>query len=98
LARETPPDLVFLDIGLPGLSGLEVARRLREEAGERQPLFVAVTGFDQDEDRRRSKEAGIHLHVAKPADPEKLMAVVNRFSRVLAPSLNPEHGDAQVGG
>lgn len=96
LARETPPDLVFLDIGLPGLNGLEVARRLREEVRERQPLLVAVTGHDRDEDRRLSEEAGIHLHLAKPADPEKLMALVNRFSRVLAPPLNPNHGDAEA--
>src|SRR5207244_1073705 len=51
------PDVVLLDIGLPGLNGLEVARRLREQAGCRRPFLIAITGYDRDEDSRRSSDA-----------------------------------------
>lgn len=63
------PDLVFLDIGLPGMSGLEVARRIRELDIE-QPVLVALTGWTSQEDRRRALAAGFDLHLAKPVSPE----------------------------
>ncbi|HYX24028.1 MAG TPA: response regulator, partial [Thermoanaerobaculia bacterium] len=52
------PEVVFLDIGLPRMDGYEVARRLREEVGLQEVLLVAVTGYGQEEDRRRAEEAG----------------------------------------
>lgn len=64
-----PPDVVFLDIGLPGMSGLEVARRIRELDIE-QPVLVALTGWTSQEDRRRALAAGFDLHLAKPVSPE----------------------------
>jgi CheY-like chemotaxis protein len=71
-ARAQPPDVVLLDIGLPGTDGLEVARRLRRDLGLTGASLVALTGFGQDEDRRRSEEAGFNAHLVKPVDLEAL--------------------------
>ncbi|MFL6232158.1 MAG: ATP-binding protein [Thermoanaerobaculia bacterium] len=68
-AREQQPEVVLLDIGLPGLDGYQVARRLREELHLDHALLVAMTGYGQPEDRRRSKEAGIQYHFVKPVEP-----------------------------
>jgi CheY-like chemotaxis protein len=68
-ARARPPDVVFLDIGLPQLDGFEVAQRLRADPGLRKTRIVAVTGYGQDEDRRRSQAVGIDIHLTKPVDP-----------------------------
>jgi signal transduction histidine kinase len=68
-AREQQPEVVLLDIGLPGLDGYQVARRLREEVGLDHVLLVAMTGYGQPEDRRRSREAGIQYHFVKPVEP-----------------------------
>jgi PAS domain S-box-containing protein len=68
-AREQRPEVVLLDIGLPGLDGYQVARRLREEVGLDHVLLVAMTGYGQPEDRRRSQEAGIQYHFVKPVEP-----------------------------
>ena len=63
------PDLVVLDIGLPRLNGYEAARRIREQHEQgRGPALVALSGWGQDEDRRRSKEAGFDAHLVKPVD------------------------------
>jgi CheY-like chemotaxis protein len=58
----------LLDLGLPNLSGYEVASRLRQREGEEKPMLVALTGWGQEEDRRRSREAGFDLHLTKPVD------------------------------
>jgi PAS domain S-box-containing protein len=68
-AREQQPEVVLLDIGLPGLDGYQVARRLRDEIGLDHALLVAMTGYGQPEDRRRSQEAGIQYHFVKPVEP-----------------------------
>jgi CheY-like chemotaxis protein len=62
------PDAVLLDLGLPGLDGYEVARRLRGEVGLRDALLIATTGFGQEEDRRRSREVGFDYLLLKPFD------------------------------
>jgi signal transduction histidine kinase/DNA-binding response OmpR family regulator len=62
------PDAVFLDLGLPGMDGFEVARRLRLRAADNKPLLVAVSGYGRDEDRRRSRLAGFDHHLVKPAE------------------------------
>jgi PAS domain S-box-containing protein len=72
------PDVVLLDIGLPGLDGLEVCRRLRRQLKENQPLIVAMTGYGQEEDRRRSEEAGFDAHMVKPADLQALQDLLSR--------------------
>ena len=61
------PDIVLLDIGLPKLNGYDVARRIRAALGERV-LVIAITGWGQDEDRRKSREAGFDHHLTKPVD------------------------------
>ncbi len=68
-AREQQPEVVLLDIGLPGLDGYQVARRLRDELHLDHALLVAMTGYGQPEDRRRSREAGIQYHFVKPVEP-----------------------------
>ena len=64
--------MVFLDIGMPGMDGYEVARRLRQQPGPEQPVLVAVTGWGQQEDRRRTAEAGFDHHLVKPVEPKAL--------------------------
>jgi CheY-like chemotaxis protein len=66
------PELVLLDIGLPRLNGYEVARRMRTQPGGESIMLVALTGWGQEEDRRRSKEAGFDGHLVKPVDPATL--------------------------
>ena len=68
-ARSFQPDVVFLDIGLPTLDGHETARRIRQQPWGKDMVLVALTGWGQVEDRRRSKEAGFNHHLVKPADP-----------------------------
>jgi len=70
-ARANPPDIILCDIGLPGMSGYEVAKALRATNGKVMQLF-AVSGYAQPEDVRRALEAGFDGHVAKPCDPEKI--------------------------
>jgi PAS domain S-box-containing protein len=77
-ARAHRPEVVLLDIGLPGLDGYEVARRLRAEPGFKGALLVALTGYGQDEDRRRSQAAGFDLHLVKPVDLATLQDALSR--------------------
>ena len=65
---------MLLDIGMPGLDGYEVARRLRAMEGGESLRIVAVTGWGQDTDREKSREAGFDLHLVKPIDPATLLA------------------------
>jgi signal transduction histidine kinase/membrane associated rhomboid family serine protease/ActR/RegA family two-component response regulator len=75
-ARALRPDVVLLDLGLPGLDGYEVARRLREHGGAAFVLLVAVSGYGQDADRRRSSEAGFDHHLVKPVKLEELERIL----------------------
>jgi PAS domain S-box-containing protein len=75
-ALEFQPHVVSLDIGLPGMDGLEVARRLRQEPTLRNVVLVAMTGYGQATDRQRSLEAGFDHHLVKPADIRKLMEIL----------------------
>ena len=78
-ALAAPPDVVFCDIGLPGLDGYAVARRLRAESWGPRVTLVAVTGYGREEDRRRAEAAGFDMHFVKPADPT---AIVRLFKDV----------------
>ncbi len=71
------PDVVLLDIGLPKLNGFEVARKIRQEAWGEKMTLVALTGWGQDEDRRKSSEAGFDAHMVKPVDPVVLMKLLD---------------------
>ena len=66
------PEVVLLDIGLPGVDGYEVARLIRREPAGDKPALVALTGYGQEDDRRRSREAGFDHHLVKPVDPDTL--------------------------
>jgi signal transduction histidine kinase/DNA-binding response OmpR family regulator len=70
------PHVAVVDIGLPGMNGYEVARRLKNAATHRPSLLIALTGYGQREDRVRSEEAGFHHHFVKPADPRTIQAAI----------------------
>jgi signal transduction histidine kinase/CheY-like chemotaxis protein len=77
----TPPHVVLLDLGLPGIDGFEVARRLRLQPGFENVLLVAVTGYGQERDRQRTREAGFDLHLLKPVAPEQLKQLLQAAVR-----------------
>ena len=77
LARTKAPEVALIDIGLPGLDGYEVARRVRA-AGGRRPFLVAVTGYGLPEDRERALAAGFDEHFTKPVNAEALAALLAR--------------------
>jgi CheY-like chemotaxis protein len=73
------PEVVLLDIGLPKLNGYEVAQRIREQAWGASMFLIAVTGWGQEEDRQRSSEVGLNVHMVKPVEPaalERLLATL----------------------
>src|SRR4051794_15286137 len=77
VAADFHPDVALVDVGMPGMDGYEFARRVRGMPGLERVLLVALTGYGQDEDRRRALEAGFDVHLIKPADLdhlEKLLA------------------------
>ncbi len=78
---EGAPDVVLLDIGLPGIDGYEVARRLRARDGGARLLLVALTGYGQPEDRARSRAAGFDLHLTKPVDLDAVGRLVASAAR-----------------
>lgn len=80
-AQAAPPEVVLLDIGLPGMDGFETARLLRERAGLGSALLVAVSGYGQSEDRQHSREAGIDYHFTKPIDLKALHELLSATSR-----------------
>jgi CheY-like chemotaxis protein len=75
-ARDMKPDVVLLDIGLPAMDGLEVAKSLRARSDGPRPLLVAMTGFGQAEDRARTAAAGFDHHLTKPVDPKLLQSLI----------------------
>ena len=80
-AREYRPELIFMDIGLPGLSGHEVAAKLRGELGMHDTFIVALSGYGTDEDRRKSMRAGFDSHLVKPLDPSTLPDILAQAER-----------------
>jgi CheY-like chemotaxis protein len=76
MASAMHPEVVFLDLEMPKMNGLEVARQLRSGRPSRPPLLIATTGFGQEEDRRRTAEAGFDHHLVKPIDPEVLRSLL----------------------
>jgi CheY-like chemotaxis protein len=79
------PDVVLLDLALPGMDGWQVAREIRERATPKRPFLVALSGYGSQADRRRSQEVGIDLHWIKPIDPEQLQNLLQRFQTVIVP-------------
>ena len=68
--------MVLLDIGLPRLDGHEVCRRVREQPWGKDMVLIALTGWGQEEDRRKSEEAGFNSHLVKPVDYDKLLELL----------------------
>jgi CheY-like chemotaxis protein len=75
-ARAFLPEVVFLDIGLPGMNGYEVARAIRSRFPGQATTLVALTGWGQDDDRRRAREAGFDHHLVKPAEIDTLQQLL----------------------
>jgi signal transduction histidine kinase len=87
-AERHRPEVMLLDIGMPLLDGYEVARRIRVQPWGRQITLVALTGWGQDSDRRRSREAGFDTHLVKPLDMDKLMDLLERLPAAAVASSN----------
>jgi PAS domain S-box-containing protein len=80
MARSEAPDLMLVDVGLPGIDGYEVARRAREMPELREIVLIALTGFGREEDREHARAAGFDHHLLKPVDPEALRRMVARIA------------------
>jgi DNA-binding response OmpR family regulator len=83
-ACDFPPHVVLFDVGLPGMDGFEFVRRLLDRSNTRRPLLIAISGFASVEHRRRAGEVGIDLFLTKPADPEKLLQLLESYDRVMS--------------
>ena len=79
LSRAAPPEVALIDIGLPAMDGYEVVRHLRADAATAGGRYVALTGYGQASDRRQALAAGFDEHVVKPADPQSLLALLDRL-------------------
>jgi DNA-binding response OmpR family regulator len=75
------PEVVLLDIGLPKLNGYEVAQRIREQEWGTSMFLIAVTGWGQEEDRQRSSEVGLNVHMVKPVEPSALEKLLDALSQ-----------------
>jgi CheY-like chemotaxis protein len=78
-AAKYRPDVVLLDIGLPKLNGFDACRRIREQAWGKSMVLVALTGWGQEEDRRKSRDAGFDHHLVKPVDLDVLMRLLDEL-------------------
>jgi DNA-binding response OmpR family regulator len=79
VARRFRPEVVLLDLGLPGLDGFDVCTRLKREPGMEGLRLVAVTAYGSEDYRKRALAAGFDLHILKPYDPQKLLAIVRNL-------------------
>jgi len=101
LAAEHRPDVVLLDVAMPGMTGWQLARRLRQVEGLEKALLVALSGYAGEDDRRHSVEAGCDRHLVKPADPEQLRLLLAEREKEIQThgtqgadptAAGPEHG------
>jgi two-component system CheB/CheR fusion protein len=86
LIDEVSPDIVILDVGLPEMDGLEVARRIRANPRHAGVRLIALTGYGQTSDRQATREAGFDYHMVKPVQPDELLALLAQ----IRPSSDPE--------
>jgi CheY-like chemotaxis protein len=89
-AEEFRPDVILLDIGMPKMNGYEVARRIRKESWGGAMTLIAMTGWGQEEDKRRSQEAGFDLHLVKPVDPWALARLLQTLPRQRSGGERPD--------
>lgn len=95
-AAQWTPDIVLLDLGLPGMDGYAVAARLRQDLGLARARIVALTGWGTQRDREKTAAAGFDAHLTKPVAPDALLALLGRWRAELAPTGHPpRQGDAQ---
>jgi two-component system CheB/CheR fusion protein len=85
VAAEFKPEVVFMDIGLPGLSGHEACERMRKDLGMTDVYLVALSGYGTEEDRRKSLHAGFDSHLVKPLDPSLLPEILASAEKRPAP-------------
>jgi CheY-like chemotaxis protein len=92
IAQLFRPEVAILDIGLPKIDGYELGRRLRDQVKDGKILLIALTGYGQAADRRRSREVGFDHHVVKPVDPVALQELIARslFAAPPVPEVKPE--------
>lgn len=76
--EEFKPDIVLLDIGMPGIDGYEACRQIRQRTAQRHIVVIAVTGWGQPQDKQRALDAGFDGHLTKPVDPKTLVSVLSR--------------------
>src|SRR3954469_18820408 len=77
IARNLRPDIVFLDLGLPGMDGFTVAQQIKREPGLEKVRIVVVPGYGQDEYRERALKSGCEIHLIKPVDPKTLAGLID---------------------
>jgi CheY-like chemotaxis protein len=81
VAREAAPEVILLDIGLPGMNGYDACRAIRAQQAPSRPFILALTGWGQQEDRRKSAEAGFDGHIVKPVDHAQLLRAIDELTR-----------------
>jgi CheY-like chemotaxis protein len=85
MARQLKPDVMLVDIGLPGLNGYEVASRIRQQGASR-PALIALSGYGQLQDRERARAAGFDHHLTKPVTSEALLAILASIPPRVSPA------------
>lgn len=86
MAREFDPDVALIDIGMPGMTGYDVARELRLEFGKKRPLLIAITGWKQSADKILAKLAGFDHHLPKPFAPKELFELLRPLASGSTPA------------
>jgi CheY-like chemotaxis protein len=81
VVRDFDPDVALIDIGMPGMTGYDAAREIRQVLGGTRPLLVAITGWKQSSDRILAKLAGFDHHLAKPFDPAALLELLQPLTK-----------------
>jgi CheY-like chemotaxis protein len=79
VVEEQTPDVILLDLGLPHMNGLELAKIIRGRWPDKPPVLIAVTGYGTTEDCHRSNEAGIDFHLLKPVEPDELECILAHY-------------------
>jgi CheY-like chemotaxis protein len=97
-AERLGPDVVLLDIGLPRLNGYEACRRIRQQPWGKDLMIVALTGWGQEEDRQKSREAGFDTHMVKPVDYDALIELLAALPASSRNRGSPHHGTDGMSG
>jgi CheY-like chemotaxis protein len=87
-AQTHQPDVVLLDIGLPGMDGWTVAKLIHDQANGKRPLLIALTGYGQPSAYRHSYDSGIDVHLLKPVDPDELKRLLDNWQKMSAGPLH----------